>query len=76
MLTAQGSPLVAGMAANTNMANKKVKVMRPFYIGAKVHKVGAVIEVHPQIAAELVNAYKAEYVKEVEAKAEAPKEKA
>jgi len=63
------------MAANTTMANKKVKVMRPFYIGTTVHKVGAVIEVHPQIAAELVNAYKAEYVKE-EAPKVSPKEKA
>ena len=71
MLTAQGNPLVAGMAANTTMEKKKVKVLRPFYIGMTVQKVGAVIEVHPQIAAELVNAYKAEYVKE----AEAPKAK-
>jgi len=71
MLTAQGSPLVAGMAANTTMASKKLKVLRPFYMGTVVQKVGAVIETHPQLAAELVNAYKAEYVKE----AEAPKAK-
>jgi len=74
MLTAMGNPLVAGMAVNTTMATKKLKVLRPFYIGTKVQKVDSQVEVAPQLAAELVNAYKAEYVKE-EPKAPA-KEKA
>jgi uncharacterized protein involved in exopolysaccharide biosynthesis len=76
MLTAQGNPLVSGMAANTTMANRKLKVLRAFYIGTKVQKIGDTIEAAPQLAAELVNAYKAEYVKEELAKVAPPKEKA
>ena len=77
MLTAYGNPLVAGMTPNTNMATKKMRVLRPFYIGTAVQKINAVVDVGAQLAAELFSANKAEYVKEVakEPVREMPKER-
>ena len=46
------------------MEPKKYKVIRPFYIGTKVQKVGDVLELSGQLAAELFSANKVEAFKE------------
>ena len=73
MLTTYGNPLVAGMAANSPMVtNKKVKVLRPFYIGNVVQKKDAVIEVPPALYAELLSSRKVELHVEDEKPTEKP----
>lgn len=73
MLTAAGSPLVAGSVAPAiNTMAKKVKVLRMFMWDRKPQQVGTVIEM-PDIAAfEVVSSGKAEYAKAPEAAPPAP----
>lgn len=61
MLSAAGSPLVAG-GAPSPMSTKHIEVIRPFYFGGKPLKVGAVVEVESRFASELVCANKAKFV--------------
>lgn len=76
MLSAIGSPLVAGSAASP-MATKHVEVIRSFYLAGAAQSVGSVIEVDAKFAVELVASNKAKIVDapkpvKVEAKASTP----
>ena len=71
MLLARGSGLVAGSTAAAAMANTHVKVVRSFLLDGKPTKVGSVIEIPGNTAAELIAMGKAEK-HEPKAKAEAP----
>ena len=63
MLTAAGSPLVAGSVAPAkNTMAKKVKVLRMFMFNRVPTKVGDVIEMPDSAAFEVVASKKAEYV--------------
>ena len=64
MLTAVGSPLVAGSIASANTMTKKVKVLRSFMRDRKPTKVGDVVELTELGALEVVSSHKAEYVTE------------
>jgi hypothetical protein len=73
MMSAAGSPLVAGViASEQNTMFRKVKVMRPFMLDRKATKVGDIIDMPAHSALEVVASGKAELVKvePVEAKAE------
>lgn len=70
MLSAIGSPLVAGSPMGKDML-KKVKVLRAFYVGRDVQKAGSIIELDAALAASVVASNKAEFFKE-EPKAAAP----
>lgn len=72
MLTAAGSPLVAGAPDPTPMKTVNVKVMRPFLVRGQRQEVGAVLEVDRVLAGELTSAGKAVVVppKASEVKAE------
>jgi hypothetical protein len=59
MLTAAGSPLVAGSAPETKMAQVKIKVTKGFYIGGQLQAVGSVVEVGDTLAADLIARQKA-----------------
>lgn len=59
MLSAIGSPLVAGGMASTNMETRYIKVIRPFFHKREVQPAGAVIEVPKHVAAEVIASGKA-----------------
>jgi hypothetical protein len=59
VLTAAGSPLVAGSTLATNMATVKVKVTKGFYIGGKLQEVGSEVELNDFMANDLIGRQKA-----------------
>src|SRR5436189_1647378 len=59
MLTAAGSPLVAGSAPANNVATVKVKVTKGFYIAGKLQEVGSEVELPDVMAADLIGRQKA-----------------
>lgn len=63
MLTAAGSPLVAGsVVSERNMAIRKVKAVRSFMWDRKAVKVGETVDLPDHAAFEVVWSKKAEYV--------------
>lgn len=62
MLSAIGSALVAGSTPERNMATRRIKVLRAFYIAGKAQAVGALIECNASLASELIAVGKAEAV--------------
>ena len=63
MLTAAGSPLVAGSVAPAqNTMAKKVKAIRMFMWDGKVRQIGEIVEVSDTGAHEVVSSHKAQYV--------------
>lgn len=71
MLTAAGSPLVAGSRPDTNMqaSTVNIKVIRPFYLGGELQKAGTVIAVTRSFAAEMYGQNKAQLAPETAAPA-------
>lgn len=72
-LTAEGSPLVSGVAKQAPSATVKVRVLRAFLIQAKPQKVGAEIEMDRKLALELHGLNKVEFVKAAPVEAAKPK---
>ena len=61
MLTASGSPLVAGTLTNmATQAHRKIRVNRPFYYEGKLRPVGEEFTVPTLLYSELVTARKCE----------------
>lgn len=58
MLSAMGSPLVAGSAA-PSMQTRYIRIERAVYVGGVVQPVGAVLEVPRHVAASLISSNKA-----------------
>jgi hypothetical protein len=61
VLSVPGSPLVSGSTA-VHMSNKHIEVLRPFYVGGVLKRVGEVIEVESRFGSEMVHANKARVV--------------
>lgn len=70
MLTASGSPLVAGTSASI-MKTITVRVTRPFLVKGVRQEVGAILEVDNILAGELKSAGKAVAAEKAEPKQEA-----
>lgn len=62
MLSAIGSPLVAGSVAQSIPMARKIEVTRPLYLNREVQKVGSILEVSQSLAHDLVTSQKAKYV--------------
>lgn len=76
VLSAAGSPLVAGSLLEVTMKTAQVRVKRAFFYNGEPTKVGAVLEVPAVFAAELIAAKKAERVSDEPAKTDKPQEPA
>lgn len=68
MLTAAGSPLVAGSIPATNMQTSTIEVqlVRAIWLAGKQHKVGEKLTVSKALAAEIIGSSKAVLVAAVE----------
>jgi hypothetical protein len=64
LLSAAGSPLVAGSTPGADMSTKNVKVTKGFYIGGKLQEIGAVVAVPEALARDLVYRQKGEITDE------------
>lgn len=62
MLSATGSPLVAGGGVETHMKMQRIRVIRPFNLDGKPTAKNAEIEVPLSFAVELRSANKAEFI--------------
>jgi len=62
MLSAAGSPLVAGSGVEINMKTQRIRVLRPFNLDGKSQPKGAEIEIPLSFAIELRSANKAEFI--------------
>ena len=75
MLSAIGSPLIAGSVVPKDTTMKRVKVLRAFMFEGKAQPVGSVVNVSDSVFRDVIGSMKAEAVKDDPAPEQKPEAK-